>query len=106
MFLKKFHIFIKKRAVLQQKFTVQVTTLADCDDITRFDGTVPPNLILFIQIMFSLFVSICLCTPHMACRQKEKKSWSNSTDYELLLNSVPGLWHFGTDLYPRIHSSD
>ncbi len=38
MFLKNFHIFIKKRAVLQQKFTVQVTTLADCDDITRFDG--------------------------------------------------------------------
>jgi hypothetical protein len=23
----------------QQKFIVQVTTLADCDDITRFDGT-------------------------------------------------------------------
>jgi hypothetical protein len=23
----------------QQKFTVQVTTLPDCDDITRFDGT-------------------------------------------------------------------
>jgi hypothetical protein len=22
----------------QQKFTVQVTTLPDCDDITRFDG--------------------------------------------------------------------
>jgi hypothetical protein len=39
MFLKNFHIFIKKRAVLQQKFTVQVTTLADCDDITRFDGS-------------------------------------------------------------------
>ncbi len=39
MFLKNFHIFIKKRAVLQQKYTVQVTTLADCDDITRFDGT-------------------------------------------------------------------
>ncbi len=39
MFLKNFHIFIKKRAVLQKKFTVQVTTLADCDDITRFDGT-------------------------------------------------------------------
>ncbi len=41
MFLKNFHIFIKKQAVLQlqQKFTVQVTTLADCDDITRFDGT-------------------------------------------------------------------
>ncbi len=35
MFLKNFHIFIKKRAVLQQKFTVQVTTLADCDDITH-----------------------------------------------------------------------
>ncbi len=39
MFLKNFKIFIKKRAVLQQKFTVQVTSLADCDDITRFDGT-------------------------------------------------------------------
>ena len=25
--------------MLQQKFTVQVTTLPDCDDITRFDGT-------------------------------------------------------------------
>ena len=23
----------------QQKFIVQVTTLPDCDDITRFDGT-------------------------------------------------------------------
>jgi hypothetical protein len=39
MFLKNFHIFIKKQAVLQQKYTVQVTTLADCDDITRFDGS-------------------------------------------------------------------
>jgi hypothetical protein len=38
MFLKNFHIFIKKQAGLQQKFTVQVTTLADCDDITQFDG--------------------------------------------------------------------
>jgi hypothetical protein len=26
--------------MLQQKFIVQVTTLPDCDDITRFDGTV------------------------------------------------------------------
>ncbi len=25
--------------MLQQKFIVQVTTLPDCDDITRFDGT-------------------------------------------------------------------
>jgi hypothetical protein len=25
--------------MLRQKFTVQVTTLPDCDDITRFDGT-------------------------------------------------------------------
>jgi hypothetical protein len=25
--------------MLQQKFDVQVTTLPDCDDITRFDGT-------------------------------------------------------------------
>jgi hypothetical protein len=25
--------------MLQQKFTVQVTTLPDCDDITRFDST-------------------------------------------------------------------
>ena len=24
--------------MLQQKFIVQVTTLPDCDDITRFDG--------------------------------------------------------------------
>ncbi len=24
--------------MLRQKFTVQVTTLPDCDDITRFDG--------------------------------------------------------------------
>jgi hypothetical protein len=39
MFLKNFHIFIKKQSVLQQKFTVQVTTLGDYDDITRFDGT-------------------------------------------------------------------
>jgi hypothetical protein len=27
--------------MLRQKFTVQVTTLPGCDDITRFDGTVP-----------------------------------------------------------------
>jgi len=33
-----FHIFINKGAMLKQKFTVQVTTLPDCDDITRFDG--------------------------------------------------------------------
>jgi hypothetical protein len=26
--------------MLQQKFTVQVTTLPYCDDITRFDGTI------------------------------------------------------------------
>ncbi len=26
-------------AMLQQKFIVQVTTLPDCDDITRFDGS-------------------------------------------------------------------
>jgi hypothetical protein len=25
--------------MLQQKFIVQVTTLPDCDDITRFDGS-------------------------------------------------------------------
>ncbi len=25
--------------MMHQKFTVQVTTLPDCDDITRFDGT-------------------------------------------------------------------
>jgi hypothetical protein len=25
--------------MLRQKFTLQVTTLPDCDDITRFDGT-------------------------------------------------------------------
>ncbi len=39
MFLQNFHIFINKRAMLRQKITVQVTTLPDCDDITRFDGT-------------------------------------------------------------------
>ncbi len=39
MFLWNFDIFINKRAMLQQKFTVQVTTLPDCDDITRFDGS-------------------------------------------------------------------
>ena len=38
MFLQNFHIFINKRAMLLKKFTVQVTTLSDCDDITRFDG--------------------------------------------------------------------
>ena len=38
MFLKNFHIFINKRALPQQRFPVQVTTLPDCDDITRFDG--------------------------------------------------------------------
>ncbi len=30
--------------MLRQKFTVQVTTLPDCDDITRFDGTVHDKL--------------------------------------------------------------
>jgi hypothetical protein len=39
MFFLNFHIFINKPATQQQKFTVQVTTLPDCDDITRFDGT-------------------------------------------------------------------
>ncbi len=39
MFLKNFHIFINKPAMLQQKFTVQVTTLPYCDDITQFDGS-------------------------------------------------------------------
>jgi hypothetical protein len=29
--------------MLQQKFTVQVTTLPDCDDITRFDATFNPQ---------------------------------------------------------------
>ena len=29
--------------MLRQKFTVQVTTLPDCDDITRFDGTMQRN---------------------------------------------------------------
>ena len=46
MFLSNFHIFINKRALPQQRFPVQVTTLPDCDDITRFDGsirTVPPH---------------------------------------------------------------
>jgi hypothetical protein len=38
MFLQNFHIFKNKRAMLRQKFTVQVTTLPDFDDITRFDG--------------------------------------------------------------------
>ncbi len=38
MFLYNSHIFIDKQAMLRQKFTVQVTTLPDCDDITRFDG--------------------------------------------------------------------
>ena len=45
MFLQNFHIFINKRAMLRQKFTVQVTTLPDCDDITRFDGTNTHNII-------------------------------------------------------------
>jgi hypothetical protein len=36
--------------MLQQKFTVQVTTLSDCDDITRFDGTVRTWLIVLIFI--------------------------------------------------------
>ncbi len=35
--------------MLQIKFTVQVTTLPNCDDITRFDGTEftrePPELV-------------------------------------------------------------
>jgi hypothetical protein len=39
MFLYNCHIFINKPAIQQQQFTVQVTTLPDCDDITRFDGT-------------------------------------------------------------------
>ncbi len=35
----------------QQKFPVQVTTLTDCDDITRFDGTALINAGIFIQTM-------------------------------------------------------
>ncbi len=57
MFLKNFHIFIKKRAVLQQKLTVQVTTLADCDDIT--DLTVE-DLIFFNFNEFLTEINRCL----------------------------------------------
>jgi hypothetical protein len=38
MFLQNFHTFINQGAMLRPKFTVQVTTLPDCDDITHFDG--------------------------------------------------------------------
>ncbi len=30
--------------MLRQKFIVQVTTLPDCDDITRFDGIIKKKL--------------------------------------------------------------
>ena len=55
MFLKNFHIFINKWALPQQRFPVQVTTLPDCDDITRFDG----NLIMF---------TYNICKPDDKCR--------------------------------------
>jgi hypothetical protein len=32
--------------MLRQKFTVQVTTLPDCDDITRFDGIFSPIILI------------------------------------------------------------
>ncbi len=31
--------------MLRKKFTVQVTTLPDCDDITRFDGIYEVRLV-------------------------------------------------------------
>jgi hypothetical protein len=41
--------------MLQQKFTVQVTTLPDCDDITRFDGT--SMIVIFISNGWLLDIS-------------------------------------------------
>jgi hypothetical protein len=43
--------------MLQKKFTVHVTTLPDCDDITRFDGTV---LLYTVLIILARYVCCCL----------------------------------------------
>ncbi len=51
MFLQNFHIFINKRAMMRPKYTGQVTTLPDCDDITRFDGIV-------VRIIWSIVIII------------------------------------------------
>ena len=53
MFLQNFHIFINKPAMLQQKFTVQVTTLPYCDDITRFDGIYSNKSFIVLQDLTS-----------------------------------------------------
>ncbi len=42
---------MNKGAMLQHKFAVQVTTLPDYDDITRFDG----NKILGIKVFLTIF---------------------------------------------------
>ena len=39
--------------MLQQKITVQVTTLPDCDDITRFDGTYLAHILKKLIFYFS-----------------------------------------------------
>jgi hypothetical protein len=67
MFLQNFHIFINKRAKLRQKITVQVTTLPDCDDITRFDGI----QLIYIQCLHDAILQVyrmntCL-TFHFYC---------------------------------------
>jgi hypothetical protein len=59
------------------------------DSSVSEDAGIEPNLILFYLINVPLFVSICLCTPHIACRQNEEKLvWytCDDTDNKLLLN--------------------
>jgi hypothetical protein len=42
--------------MLRQKFTVQVKTLPDCDDITRFDGTRQASPICRLKRKLSLIL--------------------------------------------------
>jgi hypothetical protein len=57
---------MNKPAMLQQKFTVQVTTLPDCDDITRFDGIdelidTNPKCRLFFNIDLQEYLAALIC---------------------------------------------
>ncbi len=50
MFLWNLFIFINKPAMRQQKFTVQVTTLPDYDDITWFDVSLSKFICLMVPL--------------------------------------------------------
>jgi hypothetical protein len=55
--------------MLRQKFTVQVTTLPDCDDITRFDGNwlkdiLGPKIILLPEPLCIFFAIYAFLMGH------------------------------------------